>query len=471
MALKSGRKLQPSRSRRPQIFKNPKAAFALALISMDALLVALIIAYVPYTKIDWDAYMSQVTGFLGGERDYTNLKGDTGPLVYPAGFLYIYSAIRFITGGEVYPAQILFGILYTINLSIVIFIYVKTEVLPWWALILLSLSKRVHSIFVLRLFNDCFAMTLLHAALATLLYQKWHLGLILFSGAVSIKMNVLLYAPPLLLLMLKAMNIYGVISALACAALVQILVGLPFLVSYPVAYISGAFNLGRVSVNFKFIPEPVFVSKQFAISLLIAHLGLLAAFAHYKWCRHEGGLFKFLHSKVISALSSSSSSGLKILKEEHIMTTLFAGNFIGILALSIVENTFPNITPVWSFAGISILQTFIHLLFFSVFICLYSGAYGLLNLNILMRKMNCPPERSKNEYPKFFFSFVSEEFSLSSDDGHDSEDPKQSTADMTAFVQRLLQQMSIDELRAEMGVEGSPSPLAPSKVMTEEDSA
>jgi hypothetical protein len=49
----------------------------------------------------------QVTGFLGGERDYTNLKGDTGPLVYPAGFLYIYSAIRFITGGEVYPAQVI----------------------------------------------------------------------------------------------------------------------------------------------------------------------------------------------------------------------------------------------------------------------------------------------------------------------------------------------------------------------------
>ncbi|KAG6748483.1 hypothetical protein POTOM_048406 [Populus tomentosa] len=366
MALKSGRKLQPSRSRRPQIFKNPKAAFALALIFMDALLVALIIAYVPYTKIDWDAYMSQlkqlmkgimqnnkqVTGFLGGERDYTNLKGDTGPLVYPAGFLYIYSAIRFITGGEVYPAQILFGILYIINLSIVIFIYVKTEVLPWWALILLSLSKRVHSIFVLRLFNDCFAMTLLHAAMAMLLYQKWHLGLVLFSGAVSIKMNVLLYAPPLLLLMLKAMNIYGVISALACAALVQVswtatainVLGELMLVVVVVIDETTMRMLvvgwlksldtgvnGRKSVNFKFIPEPVFVSKQFAISLLIAHLGLLAAFAHYKWCRHEGGLFKFLHSKVTSALSSSSSSGLKILKEEHIMTTLFAGNFIGIV--------------------------------------------------------------------------------------------------------------------------------------------
>ncbi|XP_010548948.1 PREDICTED: heat shock factor-binding protein 1-like [Tarenaya hassleriana] len=72
-------------------------------------------------------------------------------------------------------------------------------------------------------------------------------------------------------------------------------------------------------------------------------------------------------------------------------------------------------------------------------------------------------------------------------DGHDSEDPKQSTADMTAFVQNLLLQMqsrfqtmsdsivtkidemgsrideleqSINDLRAEMGVEGTPPPAA-----------
>lgn len=50
--------------------------------------------------------MWQVDGFLGGERDYTKLKGDTGPLVYPAGFLYAYSAIQFVTGGQVYPAQV-----------------------------------------------------------------------------------------------------------------------------------------------------------------------------------------------------------------------------------------------------------------------------------------------------------------------------------------------------------------------------
>ncbi|KAJ8424298.1 hypothetical protein Cgig2_003280 [Carnegiea gigantea] len=323
--------------------KNLAVTFACALVVFDSILVFLIIARVPYTKIDWDAYMAQVTGFLEGERDYSNLKGDTGPLVYPAGFLYVYSAIQYVTGGEVHPAQVLFGALYIVNLAIVLFIYLKANVLPWWALSLLCLSKRVHSIFVLRLFNDCVAMTLLHAALATVLCQRWYLGLIIFSLAVSIKMNVLLYAPPLLLLMLKAMDISGTIVALGGAAIVQILFGLPFLISYPVEYISRAFNLGRVfihfwSVNFKFVPEPVFVSKPFAISLLVIHLGLLAAFAHKKWCKHEGGLLKLLHSVYVATLSCfplkqlcAYGSTSKTLTAEHIITTMFVGNFIGIV--------------------------------------------------------------------------------------------------------------------------------------------
>ncbi|KAK7259350.1 hypothetical protein RIF29_24955 [Crotalaria pallida] len=331
-------------------FENPKLPFAIALLFADAILVSLIIAFVPYTKIDWDAYMSQVSGFLKGERDYRNLEGDTGPLVYPAGFLYIYSAFQYVTGGQVYPAQILFGILYILNLAIILCIYVKTDRVPWWALCLLSLSKRAHSIFVLRLFNDCVAMMLLHAALLLLMNRRWNLGLIVFSGAVSIKMNVLLYAPPLLLLMLKSMDISGVFLALAGAALVQLFLGLPFLVSYPVAYISRAFNLGRVfihfwSVNFKFIPEPVFISKGFAIFLLAAHLTLLASFAHYRWCNHEGGLLNFLHSRYVSMrlrfallfssysqkFGNSNSSSIKILTKEHIVTTMFVGNFIGII--------------------------------------------------------------------------------------------------------------------------------------------
>ncbi|KAL9317906.1 hypothetical protein ACSQ67_014423 [Phaseolus vulgaris] len=84
-------------------------------------------------------------------------------------------------------------------------------------------------------------------------------------------------------------------------------------------------------------------------------------------------------------------------------------------------------------------------------------------------------------------------------DGHDSQDPKQNPADMTAFVQNLLQQMtcqirencgknvfldiavlddmgsrineleqSINDLRAEMGVESSPSPVPTAKPTEDE---
>ena len=58
--------------------------------------------------------VKQVTGFVRGERDYSNLKGNTGPLVYPAGFLYVYSAIQYVTGGEVYPAQVIYFTLVSI---------------------------------------------------------------------------------------------------------------------------------------------------------------------------------------------------------------------------------------------------------------------------------------------------------------------------------------------------------------------
>lgn len=34
------------------------------------------------TEIDWVAYMQEVEGFLNGTHDYTQLGGDTGPLVY-----------------------------------------------------------------------------------------------------------------------------------------------------------------------------------------------------------------------------------------------------------------------------------------------------------------------------------------------------------------------------------------------------
>ncbi len=45
--------------------------------------------------------MQEVEGVLAGDFNYYNLHGDTGPLVYPAGFVYIYALLHWATGGGV----------------------------------------------------------------------------------------------------------------------------------------------------------------------------------------------------------------------------------------------------------------------------------------------------------------------------------------------------------------------------------
>lgn len=110
-----------------------------------------------------------------GERDYKNLRGDTGPLVYPAGFVYVFSALRWLTGGGVRAAQCVFAGLYLLTQAAVMALYIRARSLPPWALVTLCLSRRLHSIFLLRLFNDCWAMLLTYAA--TLLLQVgWGVG-------------------------------------------------------------------------------------------------------------------------------------------------------------------------------------------------------------------------------------------------------------------------------------------------------
>lgn len=75
--------------------------------------------------------------------------------------------------------------------------------LPPWALVLLCASKRMHSIFLLRLFNDGPAMLLAYIATALLLCRRWRAAVVMFSAATSIKMNILLMAPSVLVILLK----------------------------------------------------------------------------------------------------------------------------------------------------------------------------------------------------------------------------------------------------------------------------
>jgi alpha-1,3-mannosyltransferase len=81
------------------------------------------------TEIDWSTYMEQVQAFLNGALNYEDIKGATGPIVYPAGHLYIYTLLYYLTnrGQNIILAQYIFAILYLVTLMLVFRIYLKAD--------------------------------------------------------------------------------------------------------------------------------------------------------------------------------------------------------------------------------------------------------------------------------------------------------------------------------------------------------
>lgn len=87
--------------------------------------------------------MQEVEGVMSGTLDYSKLRGDTGPLVYPAGFVYVYSALHWITndGTNIRLAQWIFLGLYLLLTGVVAVVLHKSRAMPQWAIFLICFSK------------------------------------------------------------------------------------------------------------------------------------------------------------------------------------------------------------------------------------------------------------------------------------------------------------------------------------------
>lgn len=259
-------------------------AFVLLMVFFECILSFAIIRFISYTEIDWIAYMQEVTAYFDENiTDYRLIRGNTGPLVYPAGFVYLYGALRSMTdnGTNVRVAQYLYAGVYVTQQSMVLYIYSKlmqelirtTSIITTTksgsnqqqyhirfvfraVMIAMCLSKRLHSIYMLRLFNDCVTMMLFYGSclLLTMAYtttsryrKQWNVLCVVYSLAVSTKMNVLLFAPGLLYLMLQeSASLYDTAYRLILyCGVPQLLLGYPFLSTHPVSYLSKAFELDR----------------------------------------------------------------------------------------------------------------------------------------------------------------------------------------------------------------------------------
>ncbi|XP_030369167.1 lethal(2)neighbour of tid protein 2 [Scaptodrosophila lebanonensis] len=264
---------------------------AILIVMTEAFINMLVIHRVPYTEIDWIAYMQECEGFLNGTTNYALLRGDTGPLVYPAGFVYIYSALYYITGhgSNIRMGQYIFAGIYLLQMWLVLRLYAKSRKVPPYVLVLSAFtSYRIHSIYILRLFNDPVAILLLYVAINLFLDHRWTLGSVFYSLAVGVKMNILLFAPALLLFYLANLGVAKTLMQLSVCAATQLILGAPFLLTYPLEYLRGSFDLGRVfehkwTVNYRFLSKAFFEDRKFHISLLFMHLLLLLYFAKPTW--------------------------------------------------------------------------------------------------------------------------------------------------------------------------------------------
>lgn len=200
--------------------------------------------------------------------------------------MYIYSILYFVTskGQNIRLAQYVFVAIYLLQMYLVLRIYTKTRKVPPYVLIFSAFtSYRIHSIYVLRLFNDPIAIVLFYVALNLFLDNKWTLGSVFFSLGVSVKMNILLFAPAILMFYIINLGYVKTLLQLIVCGAVQLILGAPFLTTYPINYIKGSFDIGRVfehkwTVNYRFLSRFLFEHKYFHFGLLIIHLALLAVF-------------------------------------------------------------------------------------------------------------------------------------------------------------------------------------------------
>ncbi|TGO53615.1 hypothetical protein BCON_0120g00120 [Botryotinia convoluta] len=310
------------------------------IILFEAFLCSAIIYFIPYTEIDWKAYMEQISQYDSGERDYTQIKGGTGPLVYPAAHVWIYYALWWITdhGRDILVAQRIFGVLYLGTLGVVLACYKRAKA-PHYIFPMLVLSKRLHSIFVLRLFNDSFAVFFLWVAIYFFQRRLWTIGSMAYSWGLGIKMSLLLALPSIGIMLFLTKGVQGALKQAWLMAQLQVVIALSFLPTNAIGYLSRAFEFSRVfffkwTVNWRFLGEEKFLSKEFSITLLVGHISTLALFSMTRWLKPAE---RPIMDLIRSALRFEEPLGQRLhacshtISPNYIMTTILTATTIGML--------------------------------------------------------------------------------------------------------------------------------------------
>lgn len=204
---------------------------------------------------------------------------------------------------------------------------------------MLVLSKRLHSIFVLRLFNDGFAVLWLWLAIYFYQRRAPTLGSIVYSWGLGTKMSLLLSLPAFGVILFLTRGVQTGLKQLWQMVQVQIVISFPFIPANAIGYLSRSFEFSRVflfkwTVNWRFVGEETFLSKEFSVALLVGHVSTLAFFVLTRWLRPTGKSVGELVSKALKfeePLGDVQHQVAKKVTRQFVVTTVLTANVIGML--------------------------------------------------------------------------------------------------------------------------------------------
>jgi len=192
------------------------------------------------------------------------------------------------------------------------------------------------------MFNDTLAALCGYVAVLLYTQRRWRLGSWVYSLGVGMKMNLLLFAPGVLLVLLLGNGISETCICLTICAVTQLVLGAPFLATYPKEYLSKAFELSRVftykwTVNFKFLEEKTFLSKPLSLVLLaMTLLGMVALYCKFLsenvayLQRQQIGPKGYRARVSVGGLLWNGVGSVGPLAPRFIAVTIFTSNFIGV---------------------------------------------------------------------------------------------------------------------------------------------
>ena len=202
------------------------------------------------------------------------------------------------------------------------------------------LSKRLHSIFVLRCFNDCFAALFLWLTIFCFQRRQWTLGSLAYAWGLGIKMSLLLVLPSVAVVLFLGRGFRGSLRLAWLMAQVQLAMAVPFLVTNWRGYLGRAFELSRQfkfewTVNWRMLGEETFLSRDFAVGLLVLHAALLLIFIAARWLQPADRSIVSLVTPMLRGKSPFSPAEERAVSSrvtpDYVMTTILTANAIGLL--------------------------------------------------------------------------------------------------------------------------------------------